>query len=153
MNNQQTNNTNSDSDSTIDSIFDGGEFVFTESTDESTGKKTIIGGGYKINSFFLQGGIPPMTTFNNPEEGRQDGGKVSSPFENLAVPAGLFYISQRTKCNDDDNKRDHSYKQHEALSDDMIDKLFGLVEVDKKRKRKTRKHNEKTDKRKTRRQH
>jgi hypothetical protein len=93
-----------------------------------------------------------MTTFNNPEEGGQDGGKVSSPFENLAVPAGLFYINQRSKRHDDDIKNNH-YKQHESLSDDMIDKLFGLVEVDKKRKRKTRKHNKKTDKRKTRRQH
>jgi hypothetical protein len=37
------------------------------------------------------------------------------------------------------------------LSDDMVDKLFGLVEADKKRQRKTRKHIGKLDKKKTRR--
>jgi len=39
------------------------------------------------------------------------------------------------------------------ISDEMIDKLFGLVEADKKRKRKTRKHFVKPNKQKTRRSH
>ena len=78
-------------------------------------------------------------------------------FENLAVPAGLFYINQRVpKVDLDTDKKDHHYKQHEMLSDDMVDKLFGLVEADKKRKRTTRKQfgkldKTKTDKKKTRR--
>ena len=42
-----------------------------------------------------------MTTLN--EDREQDGGKVSSPFENLAVPAGLFYINTRIKKNNDIN--------------------------------------------------
>jgi hypothetical protein len=36
------------------------------------------------------------------------------------------------------------------LSDDIMDKLFGLVEIDKKKKRKTRKHIHKHDKKKSR---
>lgn len=135
---------------TTDSIFDGGDFVFMERTNED-GKKEIIGGGYKINSLFLQDGIPALTTFNTQD---QKGGKVSSPFENLAVPAGLFYINQRVPKKDrDTNDINNYYKKHEMLSDDMVDKLFGLVEADKKQKRKTRKHTIKTNKIKTRRQH
>lgn len=120
------------------------DFVFYKNENE------IIGGGYKINSFFLQEGISPLTTINN-ENYQQDGGKVSTPFENLAVPAGLFYINQRIpkhNKNDDKNEskeKEHYYKQHETLSDDMIDKLLGLVEVDKKKKRQTRKHTNKSN--------
>jgi hypothetical protein len=118
-------------------LFDDGEFVFYKQKGDNDTDE-IIGGGYKINSFFLQGGMAPLTTMNN-ENYDQDGGKVSTPFENLAVPAGLFYINQRVPKNKD-TVEEHYYKKHEALTDDMIDKLFGLVEVDKKRKRKTRKH-------------
>ena len=78
-------------------IFEGGDFVFTKANDPETGGSIIVGGGYKVKSFFLQGGIPAMTTLNKPD---QNGGKVSSPFENLAVPAGLFYINQRVPKSD-----------------------------------------------------
>ena len=139
------------------------EFVLTR-TNNGDGETQFVGGGYKVNSFFLQGGNPIMTTYNNnsstgyprtPHSSDQSGGKVSSPFENLAVPAGLFYINQRIPKNyldediDTDTKH-HYYKQHETVSDDMIDKLFGLVDADKKRKRKTKKHIEKSNKKKTR---
>ena len=79
-----------------------------------------------------------MTTINN--DYTQDGGKVSTPFENLAVPAGVFFINQRIKKTNTDSYSNDRYKNHEMLPDDIFDKLFGLVEVDKKRKRKTRKH-------------
>ena len=146
MDNELNNNTE-------DSIFDGGDFVFMERTG-GDGKKEIIGGGYKVNSFFLEKGISPMTTFNSPNnEQEQHGGKVSSPFENLAVPAGLFYINQKFPKNYSENQ-DNFYQKHTMASDDMIDKLFGLVEADKKRKRKTRRQIDKPNKnnKKTRRQ-
>ena len=77
---------------------------------------------------------------------------MSSPFENLAVPAGIFYINQRVpKQNHDTSDIDNYYKKHETASDDIMDKLFGLVESDKKKKRKTHKHNSKIYKKKTRR--
>ena len=115
-------------------IFNGGEFVLTQ---DENGQ--IIGGGYKINSFFLEGGQNVMTTLNENEDGKQDGGKVSSPFENLAVPAGLFYINTRIKKNND-VKLDKHYNDRKTAPDEMIDKLYALVEFDKKRKRKTKKH-------------
>jgi len=107
--------------------FGGGEFVFTRDGDNN-----IVGGGYKINSDLLEKTLS------------QTGGQVSSPFENLAVPAGLFYVNMRVPKNESE-KKTHHYEEHEMLSDDVFDKLFGLVEVDKKRKRKTRKHDNKYD--------
>jgi hypothetical protein len=134
---------------TEEGIFDDGDFVVMKRI-TSDGQSEIVGGGYKVKSFFLQGGMSALTTFNDEN---QQGGKVSSPFENLAVPAGLFYINQRVPKHDstDKDKEELSYKNHQMISDDMIDKLFGLVEVDKKRKRQTRKRTNKQDKRKTRR--
>ena len=107
-------------------IFDGGDFVFTQRTGED-GKIEIVGGGYKINSTSLRNGTPIMTTYNGDE---YTGGKVSSPFENLAVPAGLFYINTRVFKKDTEKQNNHHYKSHETISDDMIDKLYSLVEVE-----------------------
>lgn len=130
-------------------IFDGGEFVFTKRPDG-----TVVGGGYKIDSMFLNEDLPPMTTFNT--DLKQEGGKVSTPFENLAVPAGLFFINSRVpkKYLNRENQEHYNYKSHEAVPDDIMDKLFSLVEVDKKRKRQTRKTHSKLKKttNKTRRQ-
>jgi hypothetical protein len=127
-------------------FFGNSDFVFTRKIDEKTGNAEIIGGGYKVNSFFLQNEMPvlfPAGLSNS----NQSGGKVSSAFDNLAVPAGIFYINQRIPKKDLDTN--NYYKKHDTASDDMIDKLFGLVEADKKRKRKTRKHITKPHKRKT----
>jgi len=117
-----------------DEFMNDDDFVFTK--DENG---NVVGGGYKIKSYFLQGGIPVMTTYNDTNE--QNGGKVSSPFENLAVPAGLFYVNMRVPKKEFENKSDYHYKPHEMASDEIMDKLYALVEVDKKKKRKTRKNN------------
>lgn len=130
-------------DNTTEQIFGGDEFTFTLDKDGN-----VVGGGYKINSSFLQDGMSPMVTLNKID---QNGGKVSSPFENLAVPAGLFYVNMRVPKKYVDRDSEEHYKPHETISDEMMDKLYSLVEVDKKRKRKTRKHNIKQHKTKTRR--
>jgi hypothetical protein len=126
----------------IDNVFDGDDFVFTTKGGE------FVGGGYKIKSIFLQGGESPMVTINTADK---SGGKVSSPFENLAVPAGLFYVNMRVPKKNIDRDSEEHYKPHETISDDIIDKLYSLVEVDKKRKRKTKKHHLKQNKTNTRR--
>jgi len=147
-------NENNDKKQEHQHIFGTHEFVMTNQINEG-GKSEFVGGGYKVESFLLNNGMSPMTTINNvsknqqqDDDNQQKGGKkVSSPFENLAVPAGLFFINQRaTKKSDNydnDKKRKDNfnhYKPHETASDDLMDKLFSLVEVDKKRKRKTKKH-------------
>ena len=100
----------------------------------------IMSGGYTVNSILLNNGISPMQT-NNTDN--QVGGKVSAVFENLAVPAGIFYINQKQPLLDEKNipQYGHSHlpETHEPLSDDIHDTLFKLVELDKKRKRNTKK--------------
>jgi len=126
-----------------ESLFDGGEFVLMQNAG-----KEIVGGGYKINSFFLKEGKSPITTYNNPN---QNGDNVSCQFENFAVPAGLFLMRLPVNnTNKHIETQEQYYKPHEMASDDLIDKLFGLVESNKKHKRKTRKHNTKLHNRKTR---
>ena len=126
---------------TTTSQFGGHELTFTQPGGADNG---FIGGGYKINSFFLNENIPIMTTFNKPNTNENaDTEQVSGFFENLAVPAGLFYINQRTKNKTNDNVQ-YFYQQHETATDELFDKLFGLVEFDKKKKRKTRKHLDKS---------
>lgn len=116
------------------------------------GDGKIMSGGYSVESRMLEEGISPMRTLNL----EQDGGKekkekkeekVSNGFENLAVPAGLYYITQpqsKTKYKEQHNY----YKEHTPLSDDIFDKLFEMIEYNDKKKRKTKKQNLNVDKNK-----
>ena len=110
-----------------------------------------MSGGYNVESHMLQKGISPMQTFNLSQNGGKDD-KVSSSFENLAIPAGLYYITQpKSKNNKYKNQKTYN-KEHTPLSDDIFDKLFEMIEYDDKRKRKTKKqqihidHNSKSNK-------
>lgn len=122
-------------------ILDNEDFVYTQVKGDD-GSIEIIGGGYKVSSSFLKAGLPIMTTTSSSTfDDIQDGGKkVSSPFENLAVPAGLFYINQKMPKMYD-NKYDH-YESHNMLPDSIFDKLYALVDGSKKANsnKKTRKN-------------
>ena len=108
----------------IDNGFNDDDFVYTQVKGDD-GSTEIIGGGYKVNSIFLKAGMPLMTT--STFDRIQDGGKkVSTPFESLAIPAGLFYINQ--KMQKLDNKEDIHYNPHNVIPDDLFDKLFALVD-------------------------
>ena len=136
-----TNTENTENTESTESLFDGGEFVLMQNEG-----KEIVGGGYKINSLFLKEGKSPITTYNNPN---QNGDQVSCQFENFAVPAGLFLLRVPNNKKNIETQEQY-YQPHEMASDDLIDKLFALVESNKKHKRKTRKHNIKLHKTKTR---
>jgi hypothetical protein len=94
----------------------------------------IMSGGYNVESHMLQNGISPMKTLNLSQYGGKDD-KVSSSFENMAVPAGLYYITQP---NHKKKEQMNYKKEHVALSDDIFDKLYAMIEYDDKKKRKTR---------------
>jgi hypothetical protein len=95
----------------------------------------ITSGGYNVESHMLQKGISPMQTLNLSQYGGKDD-KVSNNFENLAVPAGIYYITQQ---NNKKNKEQMVYKkEHVALPDDIFDKLYTMIEYDDKKKRKTK---------------
>ena len=103
----------------------------------------IMSGGYDVDSHMLRNGISPMRTLNFEQNGGKDKKetKVSNEFENLAVPAGLYYITQpqsKVKHNSYD-------KDHTPLSDDIFDKLYEMIEYNDKKKRKTKKHQQKND--------
>ena len=101
----------------------------------------IMSGGYDVDSHMLRNGISPMRTLNFEQNGGKEKKetKISNGFENLAVPAGLYYISQpQSKGN---YKEQNSYnKEHTALPDDIFDKLYEMIEYADKKKRKTKKH-------------
>ena len=109
------------------SYFSGDDLVFYKENDK------IMSGGYLINSIMLKEGIAPMTTFNeNYSGGSKDSKKVSELFDNLAVPAGLFYVNPKQSENCE-------YEvDHAVLTDDIHDKLFELIEL-KKQKKQTKK--------------
>lgn len=111
-------------------VFDNNEFVL-----QTGGDGQFIGGGYKIDSMFLKTGQNIMTTLNHDSSDKVSD-KVSDLFKNLAVPAGLFYVNQKVSKNDTDCYDTNSNTEHTMLPDDIHDKLFALIEVDKNKKRK-----------------
>ena len=109
--------------------FSGEDLIFYKENDK------IMSGGYLINSILLNQGLPAMTTLNQNYYGGQRE-KVSSIFENLAVPAGLFYMNTKTEIIKNQPLDDET--EHVPLSDDLHDQLFALIEM-KPIKKNTRK--------------
>ena len=113
----------------------------------------IMSGGYKLNSIFLQNGVSPMQTVNfrkkgletnslesdskesdSSKDGKNDkshsskDSNISSLFEDLAIPAGLFFNNAKLFSQ---NKIPYQpYEEHTMLPDDIFDKLFKMVEYD-----------------------
>lgn len=126
----------------VEEEYNGDDFVLYK----KGGK--IIGGGFDINSILMTKGLPSITTYNKPRN--SEGEKVSDLFKNLVVPSGLYYMSMKTQPDkygykydeDDDEERSYS-KNSDVISDDIYEKLLGLVTVDNKdinkKKRSTRK--------------
>lgn len=109
-----------------------------------------MSGGFKIKSNLLkdQMKINIEDDSEDEDEDEQTGGKKSM-FDNLAIPVGVYYVPQP-------NKRDASYKSEECLnkrsvlSDDLHDKLFSLLEVTgRKKKKQTKKQTGKSSKKST----
>jgi hypothetical protein len=110
----------------------------------------IMSGGYDVESYMLRNGVSPMRTLNfeqndkneQNEQNEQNGGndkKISNGFKNLAVPVGLYYITQTQSTRK--YKENQKYnEEHTPLPDDIFDKLFEMIEYDDKKKRKTKKH-------------
>jgi hypothetical protein len=115
------------------------------------GNDIIMSGGYSVDSFLLKNGLSPMQTFGALEGGnKQSEGKkqVSSVFENLAVPAGLFYINQKP-TQDAYSKSKQKSMEHKMLPDNIFDEFIKIIEIDKhrKRQRKTRRQEDIPNKR------
>ena len=121
------------------SHFAGEDLIFYKENAEGP----IMSGGYLIDSIMLKNSIPPMTTYNY-SGGNSNSEKVSSLFQHLAVPAGLFYTTERSPKMDA-----CEFQSTEPLSDDIHDRLFALVEITgKKNKPSTKKNKTKLTKNK-----
>ena len=114
------------------SHFSGEDLVFYKENDK------VMSGGYSINSIILKEGLSPITTYNY-SGGTKNHESNNSLFENLAVPAGLFYMNPN-KTYDCVYDTDHK-----TLSEDIHDKLFSLIEITKTKK-KSRKNSIKSNK-------
>lgn len=112
--------------------FTADDFLFYKAGD------VIMSGGYSIDSLLLKEGISPMQTFNSLENGNQMGGnKASNIFENLAVPAGLLFINKK---NIGSYSSLSDYKETKMLPDNIFDEFMNMIEIDKRKRKKTRKN-------------
>lgn len=114
----------------------------------------FMSGGYGINSMFLNDDVSLMKTFNSLESGSKSvsikdqygGKKFSSIFENLAVPAGLFFMNNKQSSLNSVN----NYTNHSMLPDNIFDEFMNFIEVDnKKGDNKNKKSGKKTTKKHT----
>jgi hypothetical protein len=95
----------------------------------------ILSSGFLVNSFLLHSGMSPMLTINLEQSGGEYN-KFSQHFDNLAVPAGLFYINCPNK-----HKQEDITNKHNVINDDIYEKLFQLILSDKQKKKiKTKKN-------------
>ena len=106
---------------------------------------TVMSGGYKIDNIFLQNNISPLSTNNSSS---QQGGNLSSVFSNLAVPAGLLLLQQKTKKTTFTNM--YNKASDKVIDSTLYDKLLDVSnsKKQKKHKKKTR-TNKKNKQRKT----
>ena len=104
--------------------FENEELIFNNKNNN------IMCDGFKINNILLNSNNPAFITFNSNNNNLQDN-KVSSLFNDLAVPMGLLYIQEKMK--------QPLYKEtiHSSIDESLYDKLLNLAET--KSKNKTRK--------------
>jgi hypothetical protein len=110
--------------------------------------ESVMSGGYKLNSIFLQNGVPPMQTNNVNNTKKRNKGlesepdsdsektpsldkEVSSLFNDLVIPVGLFL--NNSKLFPKNKVPFNKYEEHTMISDDIFDKLFNMVEYDSKK--------------------
>jgi hypothetical protein len=112
-------------------IFTDGELIMTESIDKETGKKTIMSGGYRVDSHFLNNGIPIMSTLNSNDTNELIGGGKSTKYETLAVPAGIYFINQKIPKYSE--RLNTTFENRKVIDENIFDKLFEYAEYGKKK--------------------
>jgi hypothetical protein len=143
--------THDENSESTDSIYNEDEFILCR---KPNGEITSC--GFSVNSALLREGKPIMSGLmpmlrgiakhrheDHDEEGDMDHdghgeekdmiypGNVSDMFTNLSIPAGIFYMQQKTPpC-----KQSNMYEEEE-LNETLFDKLLALASESEKRKRK-----------------
>jgi hypothetical protein len=99
------------------------DLIITKNSADET-----ICGGFKVNNILLNSNNPAIVTMN---AGKKTLNKVSSLFDELAVPAGLLFIKDKL------NPR-YSEKTANIIDDTIYDKLFNLAQINTKKQTKKR---------------
>lgn len=114
----------------------------------------IYSGGFSVNSIMIKEGLSPIMTLNNISSLNQDE-KVSSLFSDLVIPSWSLYHEDKPNniSNSIKNIKSNDISDSESdgyISDDLYEKLLGLVSISEKElkggKKNTRKMNMKTKK-------
>jgi hypothetical protein len=114
----------------------------------------IQSGGYKINSILKKYNTPLMRSLNtNSENNNEKKNKISSIYDELAIPAGLLYLQDVSKkiINNNDiinnmnnlnknsiNMDNIKYNKKELIDDSLYDKLFKLASLTDNSKNKSK---------------
>jgi len=97
----------------------------------------IMSGGFLVNNIFLNRNESALKTNNASTDKSQVGGTASSIFKDLAVPAGLLFLQQKTHNH---YRNTSAMGENEVVEDSLFDKLLKLSEPDdNKRKKQTKK--------------
>ena len=122
-------------------IFTSDDFVVNKSKDGE-----IQSGGYKIENYFMSGGMSIMKTTNSKYSVNNDSksSNFSDMFKDLAIPAGLLYVKTPTSMFEPTSsyERKGVGSNDEVVEDSLYDKLVRLAgETDEniKKQKKTRK--------------
>lgn len=117
--------------------------------------ETIMSGGYAVNSILMNSGLAPLNSYHyggskslersieRSKEGTKEESKDITPFDNLAVPVGIFYINSDYIKSDYEKPNTNTYEQRYMLSDDIYDKLFELASFKQSKNTKNRKNTRK----------
>jgi len=90
----------------------------------------IYSGGFSVQSLMLKNGISPIATINNSQQGGKGKSKVSELFENLVVPNWLLSQSSPSQMGGANNFTNMS-SDNDVISDDIYNKLFNSVNINK----------------------
>ena len=97
------------------------DLIITKNSADET-----ICGGFKVNNILLNSNNPAIVTMN---AGEKTFNKVSSLFDDMAVPAGLLFIQDKLTPR-------YSEKTTSIIEDTIYDKLFNLAQINTKKQTK-----------------
>ena len=94
---------------------------------KNSSNETICG-GFKVNNILLNSDNPPVVTINSKKKQLN---KVSSLFDDLAVPAGLLFIQDKLTPR-------YSEKTEKIVDDALYDRLLNLAQINTKKQSRKR---------------
>ena len=99
------------------------DLIITKNSSDET-----ICGGFKVNNILLNTDNPAIVTVNSKKKPLN---KVSSLFDDLAVPAGLLFIQDKLTPR-------YSEKTEKIIDNTLYDRLFNLAEINSKKQSRKR---------------